>query len=208
MAEDDATPLNNKKGYRDNIEELTLNNTDFRRVLYTGENIQLVLMTLKPGESIGAEVHADKDQFFRFDRNVLVFALLTAFTTVLLYGVSPALKASKLDLSSSLKEGGNRGATDAGSHRMRSALVVMQIGLSLSLLVMASLFMQSFLKINGIDPATGGNWQPGQIHMTAMDTARLLWLIHREDGTVWTRPDGEPVKASLLSDATSFSSKL
>lgn len=67
MAEDDATPLNNKKGYRDNIEELTLNNTDFRRVLYTGENIQLVLMTLKPGESIGAEVHADKDQFFRFE---------------------------------------------------------------------------------------------------------------------------------------------
>jgi hypothetical protein len=39
---------NSKKGYRDNIEELTLNNTDFRRVLYTGENIQLVLMTLQP----------------------------------------------------------------------------------------------------------------------------------------------------------------
>jgi mannose-6-phosphate isomerase-like protein (cupin superfamily) len=58
---------NNKKGYRDNIEELTLNNGDFRRVLYTGENIQLVLMTLKPGEEIGAEVHDDKDQFFRFE---------------------------------------------------------------------------------------------------------------------------------------------
>ena len=58
---------NNKKGYSDDIEELTLNNTDFRRVLYTGEHIQLVLMTLKPGEEIGAEVHDDKDQFFRFE---------------------------------------------------------------------------------------------------------------------------------------------
>ncbi len=58
---------NSKQGYRDNIEELTLNNTDFRRVLYTGENLQLVLMTLKPGEEIGTEVHDDKDQFFRFE---------------------------------------------------------------------------------------------------------------------------------------------
>ncbi len=58
---------NSKKGYRDNIEELTLNNTDFRRVLYTGKNLQLVLMTLQPGEEIGAEVHDDKDQFFRFE---------------------------------------------------------------------------------------------------------------------------------------------
>ncbi len=64
---DDTTPLNDKRGYRDKIEELTLNNTDFRRVLYTGEDIQLVLMTLKPGEEIGEEVHADKDQFFRFE---------------------------------------------------------------------------------------------------------------------------------------------
>jgi mannose-6-phosphate isomerase-like protein (cupin superfamily) len=58
---------NDKKGYRDNIEELTLNNTDFRRVLYTGEHLQLVLMTLRPGEEIGEEVHEDKDQFFRFE---------------------------------------------------------------------------------------------------------------------------------------------
>ena len=58
---------NGKKGYRDHIEGLTLNNTDFRRVLYTGEHLQLVLMTLKPGEEIGEEVHEDKDQFFRFE---------------------------------------------------------------------------------------------------------------------------------------------
>jgi mannose-6-phosphate isomerase-like protein (cupin superfamily) len=55
------------KGYCDNIEERTVDNEDFRRVLYTGHNLQLVLMTLKPGEEIGEEVHEDRDQFFRFE---------------------------------------------------------------------------------------------------------------------------------------------
>jgi mannose-6-phosphate isomerase-like protein (cupin superfamily) len=56
-----------KKGYKDNIEKLTIENEDFRRVLYTGKNSQLVLMTLKPGEDIGTEVHEENDQFFRFE---------------------------------------------------------------------------------------------------------------------------------------------
>lgn len=56
-----------KKGYKENIEELTKANTDFRRVLYTGERSQLVLMSLLPGEDIGSEVHPDNDQFFRFE---------------------------------------------------------------------------------------------------------------------------------------------
>lgn len=55
------------KGYVDNIEMLTENNTDFRRVLYTAEHMQLVLMTLKPGEEIGEEIHHDRDQFFRVE---------------------------------------------------------------------------------------------------------------------------------------------
>ena len=58
------------------------------------------------------------------------------------------------------------------------------------------------LQINGTDPATGGRWLPGQIHMTAMDTARLLWLIDGGNGTLWTRPDGTPVPASILSDSS------
>lgn len=56
-----------KKGFKDNIEKLTKENTDFRQVLYTGERSQLVLMSLKPGEEIGAEVHEENDQFFRFE---------------------------------------------------------------------------------------------------------------------------------------------
>ena len=55
------------KGFVDDIEKLTEENTDFRRVLYTGKNMQLVLMSLKPGEEIGAEVHDDRDQFFRVE---------------------------------------------------------------------------------------------------------------------------------------------
>ncbi|WP_310466902.1 cupin domain-containing protein [Sphingomonas sp.] len=56
-----------KRGYCDNIEKQTIGNSDFRRVLYTGEHLQLVLMTLKPGEEIGSEVHEDRDQFFRIE---------------------------------------------------------------------------------------------------------------------------------------------
>lgn len=55
------------KGYHDDIERQTTDNSDFRRVLYTGGHLQLVLMTLHPGEEIGAEVHEDRDQFFRFE---------------------------------------------------------------------------------------------------------------------------------------------
>lgn len=56
-----------KKGYKADIEKLTLENENFRTVLYTGEHSQLVVMTLKPGEEIGVEVHGSSDQFFRFE---------------------------------------------------------------------------------------------------------------------------------------------
>jgi mannose-6-phosphate isomerase-like protein (cupin superfamily) len=56
------------KGFIANIEELTEENQHFRRVLYTGEHLQLVLMTIQPGEEIGEEVHEDHDQFFRIEK--------------------------------------------------------------------------------------------------------------------------------------------
>ena len=56
------------KGFVADIEELTEQNRDFRRVLYTGKQIQLVLMSLLPGEEIGDEVHEDRDQFFRIEK--------------------------------------------------------------------------------------------------------------------------------------------
>ena len=57
----------NKKGFHSNIEKDTLNNSNFRKVSYTGEHMQLVLMTLKPLEEIGMETHSTIDQFFRFE---------------------------------------------------------------------------------------------------------------------------------------------
>jgi len=59
----------NKKGFHDDIEQDTLENDNFRKVIYTAKNMQLVLMTLKPGENIGSE-HHDSDQFFRFEAGV------------------------------------------------------------------------------------------------------------------------------------------
>lgn len=55
------------KGFNANIEKETLDNKNFRKVLYTSKHSQLVLMSLKPNEDIGMEVHADNDQFFRFE---------------------------------------------------------------------------------------------------------------------------------------------
>ncbi|MFH1990638.1 MAG: cupin domain-containing protein [Patescibacteria group bacterium] len=56
------------KGFRANIENETLENGNFRKVLYTAKHSQLVLMSLKPGQDIGMEVHLDNDQFFRFEK--------------------------------------------------------------------------------------------------------------------------------------------
>ncbi|NLY33878.1 MAG: cupin domain-containing protein [Alcaligenaceae bacterium] len=55
------------KGFVDNIEKLTVDNEHYRKVLYTGKNLQLVLMTLQPGEEIGEEVHETHDQFLRIE---------------------------------------------------------------------------------------------------------------------------------------------
>jgi len=57
-----------KKGFFSNIEKDTVENTNFRKVLYTAKYSQLVLMNLRPGEEIGMEAHDDGDQFFRFEK--------------------------------------------------------------------------------------------------------------------------------------------
>jgi len=57
-----------KKGCKENIEKLTLENENFRQVLYTAQHCQLVLMALAPKVEIGLETHEDGDQFFRFEK--------------------------------------------------------------------------------------------------------------------------------------------
>jgi hypothetical protein len=58
------------------------------------------------------------------------------------------------------------------------------------------------LQVNGTSPLTGGIWQPGEIHMTAMDSARLLWLIEGAPGVLWKGPGHNPVKASALTGSS------
>lgn len=55
------------KGFATNIEAITLDNNNFRKVVYTAQHSQLVVMSLKPKEDIGMEVHDDTDQFLRFE---------------------------------------------------------------------------------------------------------------------------------------------
>lgn len=58
------------KGFNGNIEQMTLENNNFRQVIYTSKHSQLVLMSLKPKEEIGMETHPENDQFFRFEKGV------------------------------------------------------------------------------------------------------------------------------------------
>lgn len=62
-------------GYVGSIETLTLQNTDFRQVLFTGKYSQLVVMCLQPGEEIGKEMHPTVDQFFRVEQGEARFVL-------------------------------------------------------------------------------------------------------------------------------------
>ena len=62
-------------GFVTDIEDDTLANEDFRRVLFTGPNTQLVLMTLRPGEDIGLETHREHDQFIRVEAGTGVVRL-------------------------------------------------------------------------------------------------------------------------------------
>jgi mannose-6-phosphate isomerase-like protein (cupin superfamily) len=66
------------KGYVTNIERDTLANTDYRRVLFTGAHTQLVLMTLRPGEEIGREIHEEHDQFIRVESGTGIVMLAGA----------------------------------------------------------------------------------------------------------------------------------
>lgn len=62
-------------GYAADIEKETLKNNNFRKVLFTGKYMQLVVMSIKPGEEIGLEVHKNVDQFFRVEQGEVIFLI-------------------------------------------------------------------------------------------------------------------------------------
>ncbi len=91
------------------------------------------------------------EAFFRVDPPLLLIAAGIASLTALLFGLTPALKASKTDLTSDLKQGGERGSSGAGGQRLRSTLVVAQIAVSLGLIVGAGLLIKRSIRMQSVD---------------------------------------------------------
>jgi putative ABC transport system permease protein len=113
-----------------------------------------LLVALWGVDLISAFIPADIPRFKEtgLDPTVLGFTLIASVLTGVLFGLAPALQLSRINLNEALKEGG-RSATEGHSrHRLRSALIVSEVALSLVLLVGAGLLIKSFLRLRNTDP--------------------------------------------------------
>jgi len=86
------------------------------------------------------------------DGTVLLFTLVVALATGVLFGLAPALQMSRTDLNATLREGGRSGTADRSGHGVRRALVVAEVALALTLLTGAGLLIRSFARLRGVDP--------------------------------------------------------
>jgi putative ABC transport system permease protein len=107
------------------------------------------LLAINPGNIPRIGPHGD---LVALDGRVLAFAFLVTLGTGLLFGLFPALQASRTDLSTSLKESSGRSGTGAHSNKTRSLLVTAEIALALILLMGSALLIRTFVALRGIDP--------------------------------------------------------
>ncbi len=108
-----------------------------------------VVRTVNPGNIPRLDV-------IGIDRTVLAFTFVVSVLTGIVFGLAPALRAAKVDLSSGLKAGGRNTQGDGGfgtsRRRLRSLLVVSEVALSLMLLIGAGLLVRSFVRLQSVSP--------------------------------------------------------
>jgi putative ABC transport system permease protein len=104
------------------------------------------------------------------DPRVAGFTLLVSVVTGVLFGLAPALQVSRPDLTDALKESG-RSTAGHRRNRLRSALVVSEVALSLVLLVGAGLMIRSFAKLSDVDPG----FKPGQVLTMGVSLLRVKY---------------------------------
>jgi putative ABC transport system permease protein len=104
-----------------------------------------LLLALAPPELLGL-------QSVSADWRVLGFTLGASLVTGLLFGVTPSIHATKIDVSEAMEGGGSRGVTESRTRRLRETFVVSQVALSLVLLVGSGLLVRSLLRLQAVDP--------------------------------------------------------
>jgi len=112
------------------------------------------LLAMLPDDMSVAKVNS-----VTIDHNVLAFTAIASLGTGLLFGLLPALRASRPDLSDTLKEGGRAVSASLSRNRMRAALVAGEIALALMLLIGAGLLIKSFIRLENVAPG----FQPDRI---------------------------------------------
>jgi putative ABC transport system permease protein len=103
-----------------------------------------VLSTSMPDNTIASET------VIEMNSTVLIFALVIGVSTIFIFGLVPALRASHCDLQDSLRDAG-KGLSGTGSHaRLRNSVIVLEVALSLTLLFTAGLFIRSFMALSHV----------------------------------------------------------
>ena len=128
---------------------------------------------------------------FTIDGRVLAFTFAMAAATGIVFGLAPAVQASRPDLTDALKDGARGAGAGRRSQRFRSALVVAEVSLSLVLLIGASLMMKSFLRLQSVDP--GFDYR-GTLSMQAS----FVGAAYDDAGARWSALDRVLTEVSAL----------